>query len=107
MAIGTGASLYTDAMGESDSQPLSDMPHHVRPIVPPPPPTYSPATGSRTTGPLKLRDTRPLAWTEVAQKLGQVEPLAIEGASVSRKKGWALPNPLDALRKKLREFRKP
>lgn len=94
-------------MGESDSQPLSDMPHSVRPIVPPPPPSYAPAPGGRVTGPLKLRDTRPLAWTEVAQKLGQVEPMAIEGASINRKKGWAFRNPLDALRKKLEGFRKP
>lgn len=89
-------------MGESDSQPLSEMPHNVRPIVPPPPPSYTPAVAGRVTGPLKLRDTRPLAWTEVAQKLGQVEPMAIEGVEVSRKKGsWSFRNPLEALRRKL------
>ncbi len=77
------------------------MPQSVRPIVPPPPPGYHPEATGRVTGPLKLRDTRPLAWTEVQNKLGQVEPMAIEGATITRKKGWGLKNPIDAILRKL------
>jgi len=84
------------------------MPQSVRPIVPPPPPTYAPEAAGRVTGPLKLRDTRPLAWAEVASKLGAVEPMAIEGQSpAKKKKGWGLKNPLDALKKKLDGFMNP
>ncbi len=93
-------------MGETESN-LSDMPHSVRPIVPPPPPNYSPAATGRITGPLKLRDTRPLAWTEAAQRLGQVEPMALQGVEIVRRKGWSFKNQLEALRRKIQNLRKP
>ena len=90
----------------TESEPLSDLPPSVRPAVPPPPPGYQSGIAARVTGPLLSRDTRPLAWTEAAQKLGQVEPMAIEGSRISIKKGWGLKNPFDILKKKIESFKK-
>jgi hypothetical protein len=89
-----------------DDQPLADLPSGVRPAVPPPPPSYQAGLTARVTAPLNLRETRPLAWTEVANRLGAVEPLAIESAWARKKPAWTLGNPLWALKKKLDDFKK-
>lgn len=81
--------------------PNPQPPSGVRPVVPPPPPGFE--TPIRVTGSLSLRDTRPLAWTEVATRLGQVEPMAIDGVHGAKAPPHAKrqANPLAALKEKL------
>ncbi|MBI6546787.1 MAG: hypothetical protein HY692_08330 [Cyanobacteria bacterium NC_groundwater_1444_Ag_S-0.65um_54_12] len=75
----------------------------IRPAVPPPPPSYAPLT--RVTSPLTLRDTRPLAWVEIARRLGRVESLDLRAEDgTPRRRNRPLAQSLQVIREKIESF---